>query len=242
MSRRLGVRTIVVPLVLSAVTAAVVWWVRHASLDAVEVLALRGGRIGARAREHVVLSTVSTGIALAFAVPAGIVMSRRRLRAVGAPVLFLANIGQTVPTIAILALMLTFTGIGFKTAVIALAVYSLLPILQNTLVGLRGIDPAIVEAARGMGMAPMRILMRVELPLALPVIVAGIRTAAVVNVGTAALAAFIGAGGLGQIIAGGLTTSRDSVLYVGAILTAVLALAVDWLIGTIGALVSPGRS
>ena len=189
--------------------------------------------------EHVKICVVSTALATLIVVPLGIVMSRRSLRHAGTPILFVANIGQTVPTVAVLALMLTVTGLGFRTAVFALWIYSLLPILQNTLVGLRGVDPATVEAAHGMGMGPLGVLLRVELPLAMPVVMAGIRTATVVNVGTAALATFIGAGGLGAIIEIGINNQRDHLLYVGAVLTAMLALAADWVVGVIGVLLSP---
>jgi osmoprotectant transport system permease protein len=116
--------------------------------------------------------------------------------------------------------------------VIGLWAYSLLPVLRNTVAGLAGVDPDAVEAARGMGMSPAQLLVRVELPLAWPVIAAGIRTAAVVNVGTAALATFVGAGGLGDLITTGLDNQRDRILYTGAALTALLALTVDWAIGS----------
>ena len=153
----------------------------------------------------------------------------------------MANVGQSVPTIAVLALAFSVTGIGFRTAVIGLFAYSLLPVLRNTVAGLGGVDPATVEAARGMGMSPVQVLLRVELPLAWPVVLAGIRTAAVVNVGTAALATFVGAGGLGALITVGLDNQRDRILYTGAALTALLALAVDWAIGTLAALTTRNR-
>jgi osmoprotectant transport system permease protein len=140
-----------------------------------------------------------------------------------------------VPTVAVLALMFTVTGIGFRTAVLGLGAYSILPVLRNTLAGLEGVDPAVAEAARGMGMSPAQVLLRVELPLAWPVLVAGIRTAAVVNVGTAALATFVGAGGLGAVIQVGIDNQRNRILYVGASLTALLALAADWAVATLAA-------
>jgi osmoprotectant transport system permease protein len=237
--RRGGLRLAITPIVLLVVTAAILRWVNHAQLDSSESAVLSIDNLRARGWEHVQMSVVSTALATLVAVPLGIVMSRRPLRRARTPILFAVNIGQTVPTVAVLALMLTVTGLGFRTAVFALWIYSLLPILQNTLVGLRGVDPPTVEAARGMGMGPVSTLLRIELPLAMPVMIAGIRTAAVVNVGTAALGTFIGAGGLGAIIEIGINNQRDHLLYVGAMLTAVLALAADWVVGLVGALISP---
>ena len=237
--RRLGLRKALTPILLVALAAAIIWWVNHAHLEPGESAVLSSGNLRDRGWEHIKMSAVSTGLAALVAVPLGIVTSRRALRHAGAPILFAANIGQTVPTVAVLALMLTVTGLGFRTAVFALWIYSLLPILQNTLVGLRGVDPATIEAARGMGMSPIGLLLRVEFPLAMPVMMAGIRTAAVVNVGTAALGTFIGAGGLGEIIEIGINNQRDHLLYVGAGLTALLALAADWVVSVIGVLISP---
>ena len=227
-------RTAVMPLLIVAGVVVVAAWVRAADLDAAEGAVLRGSALARRAWEHARLSAVSTALAVIVAVPAGVVVTRAT-RAAVRPVLFGANIGQTVPTIAVLALMRTVTGLGFRTAVVALWVYSLLPVLQNTIVGIRGVDEATVEAAHAMGMTRRTVLTRVELPLALPVIVAGVRTAAVVNVGTAALATFIGAGGLGAVIEIGIANQRDVILYVGAALTALLALAADWVVGLVGA-------
>ena len=214
----------------------VVLWA-HSGAAGAEVGVLATGRLAARLREHVALCAVSTGLAVAVAVPAGVAVTRRTLRRLAPPLLFLANVGQSVPTIAVLALAFSVTGIGFRTAVVGLWAYSLLPVLRNTVAGLAGVEVAVVEAARGMGMSPAQVLRRVELPLAWPVILAGIRTAAVVNVGTAALATFVGAGGLGELITVGLDNQRDRILYTGAALTALLALAVDWAIGTLGAVV-----
>jgi osmoprotectant transport system permease protein len=220
---------------LVAAAAGVVLW-GHRGADVSELGVLATGKLALRVREHVALCAVSTALAVAAAIPAGVAATRPGLRRLAPPLLFLANVGQSVPTIAVLALAFSVTGIGFRTAVIGLWAYSLLPVLRNTVAGLAGVDPAVVEAARGMGMSPGQVLRRVELPLAWPVVVAGIRTAAVVNVGTAALATFVGAGGLGTLITVGLDNQRDRILYTGAALTALLALAVDWAIAAVSEL------
>jgi osmoprotectant transport system permease protein len=225
-------RRVLAPVLLLAAGALVVAWA-HGSADSAERGALAIGELAQRIGEHVQLCAVSTALAVATAVPAGITATRSGLRRLASPLLFLANVGQSVPTVAVLALAFSVTGIGFRTAVIGLWAYSVLPVLRNTVAGLAGVDPDAVEAARGMGMSPAQVLVRVELPLARPVILAGIRTAAVVNVGTAALATFVGAGGLGDLITTGLDNQRDRILYTGAALTALLALTVDWAIGTL---------
>jgi osmoprotectant transport system permease protein len=228
-------RLVLTPFLLAVGAAAVGIWA-HRGADVAELGVLATGTLALRVREHLALCAVSTLLAVAVAVPAGVAATRPALRRLGPPMLFVANVGQSVPTIAVLALAFSVTGIGFRTAVIGLWAYSLLPVLRNTVAGLAGVDPAIVEAARGMGMSPAQVLRRVELPLAWPVLVAGIRTAAVVNVGTAALATFVGAGGLGTLITVGLDNQRDRILYTGAALTALLALAVDWAIATVAEL------
>src|SRR4051794_41100975 len=192
MSARL--RLLITPALLLALAAAVIAWAQRGA-SGPEVGVLAAGTLAVRIREHIGLCAVSTALAVAVAVPAGVAATRPGRRRLASPLLFVANVGQSVPTIAVLALAFSVTGIGFRTAVIGLWAYSLLPVLRNTVAGLAGVDPAVVEAARGMGMSPGQVLRRVELPLAWPVVVAGIRTAAVVNVGTAALATFVGAGG-----------------------------------------------
>ena len=233
-------RLLLTPLVLAGIGIAVVAWAHHGAAGA-EAGVLASANLTRRIREHVGLCAVSTALAVVTAVPAGVAATRPRLRRLGSALLFLANVGQSVPTIAVLALAFSVTGIGFHTAVIGLFAYSLLPVLRNTVAGLAGVDPATVEAARGMGMSPAQVLLRVELPLAWPVMVAGIRTAAVVNVGTAALATFVGAGGLGALITTGLDNQRDRILYAGAALTAVLALTVDWALAVLAHLTTPNR-
>ena len=151
----------------------------------------------------------------------------------------MANAGQAAPAIGLVVLLAMWVGFGFPTAVLALTLYGLLPVLQNTIVGLSQVDRTLVEAGRGIGMSSLAVLLKVELPLAVPVMAAGIRTALVLLVGTATLATFINAGGLGSLIITGITLFRYPVLISGAILVALLALAVDWLGGLIEAIARP---
>jgi osmoprotectant transport system permease protein len=183
--------------------------------------------------EHLRLIIISTILAILVSVPAGILITRSGFRDFSGLILGFANIGQSVPSIAILALFMGIMGLGAPTAIFALWLYALLPIVRNTAIGIEEVDPNIIEAARGMGMTNREILLQIELPLAFPVMFAGIRTAAVINVGTAALGAFIGAGGLGTFIITGIPLMRDRMILVGAILTAVLAILVDWILGKI---------
>jgi osmoprotectant transport system permease protein len=150
-----------------------------------------------------------------------------------------ANAGQAAPAIGLIVLLAMWVGFGFKTAVLALALYAILPVLQNTIVGLNQVDRNLVEAGRGMGMSSLAVLFKVELPLAVPVMAAGIRTALVLLVGTATLATFINAGGLGSLIVTGITLFRYPILVSGAVLVALLALAVDWAGHVIEELVRP---
>ena len=179
--------------------------------------------------QHLVLTGVSTGLAIAIGLPLGIMASTRQwLRAT-----VLGSIGvlQTVPSLAMLAILLALVGkIGAVPAIIALTIYALLPIVRNTVTGIEGVPPEVVEAARGIGMTRLQQLRKVQLPLAMPVIIAGIRTAAVVGVGIATLSAFIGAGGLGQFINRGLALSNTQLILLGAIPAALLAVVVDGVI------------
>lgn len=195
-----------------------------------EVIAANGAELWLRTGQHIMLTGVSTFIAIAIGIPLGILATRRAW----AEQALLAGIGvlQTIPSLAMLALLLTLLQqIGALPAIIALTLYALLPIVRNTVTGLKGISPDIIEAARGVGMTSAQRLRLVELPLALPVLVAGVRTAAVVGVGIATLSAFIGAGGLGQFINRGLALSSTDLILLGAIPSALLALAVDGAIG-----------
>lgn len=183
--------------------------------------------------EHLRLILISTALAIATGVPAGILITREGFKDFSGLILAVANFGQSVPSIAILALFMGLLGLGATTAIFALWLYALLPIVRNTATGIEGVPQSVIEAATGMGMTKRQILLEIELPLAFPVMFAGMRTAAVINVGTAALGAFIGAGGLGDFIITGIPLRRDSMVLVGAVLTAVLAILIDWVLGKI---------
>lgn len=178
---------------------------------------------------HMTLVGVSVVAAVLVAVPLGLLLERRRRRA--ETVIRIIGVLQTIPSIALLAFMIPLAGIGVVPALVALFLYSLFPIVRNTFTGVRDADPAAIDAATACGMAPLQILRLVRLPLAAPIIMAGIRTAAVINVGTATLAAFIGAGGLGDPIVAGLALADTRMILSGAIPAAFLAVTVDWLLG-----------
>ena len=175
--------------------------------------------------EHVQLTVVSVVIGLLIALPLAVLASRFELLA--KPLTWLAAIGQTIPSIAILGLMLPFLGTGFVPSLFALTVRAILPIFLNGYVGIRSADPAIVDAARGMGTSEAQLLLMVQLPLASPVLFAGIQTATVQNIGLATLAAFIGGGGLGDLILQGLAMVDVPVLLAGAVPVALLAMVAE---------------
>ena len=178
--------------------------------------------------QHLVLVGVSTLFAAAIGMPLGVALTRRpRWRG---PVLGLANVFQTIPSLALFGFLIPLPllgGIGARTAIVALVVYALLPIVRNTYTGIAGVDPAVREAGQGMGMTDGELLRMVELPLAAPVILAGVRIATVVGIGTATIAAAIGAGGLGVYIFRGVATVNDTLILAGALPAALLALAAD---------------
>jgi osmoprotectant transport system permease protein len=182
-------------------------------------------------REHIYLVLISGGLAIGVGVPLGVVLTRRRMRNVAESVIQVVNLGQTIPTLAVLALSMSVLGIGTVPAIFALWLYSLLPIVRNTYQGILSIDPAMLEAAQGMGMQPRQMLWQVELPNALYVIIAGIRTAIVINVGTVPLAFLIGGGGLGQLIFTGISLYNTGMMLAGAVPTALLAVVIDFLLG-----------
>ncbi|MEI4770081.1 ABC transporter permease [Psychrobacillus sp. FJAT-51614] len=174
---------------------------------------------------HIQLVFFSMLIAIVLGIGLGILITR--VPKLSTVVLGGAGILQTIPSLALLGFMIPIFGIGVNTAIAALFLYSLLPIIRNTYTGIKDVNKATVEAAKGMGMTSLQVLLKVELPLAIPMIMAGVRTAAVINVGTATLAAFIGAGGLGDFIFLGITRGIDGLILLGAIPAALLAIILE---------------
>lgn len=195
------------------------------------------------ALEHMFLVAVATGAAALVGIPLGILLARRPLLA--KPVLAAANVVQTIPSLALFGFLIPILGrygIGRTPAIIALFLYSLLPIIRNTFAGINGVDRSVIEAARGMGMTSWQMLARVELPLAMNVIIAGVRVATVISVGTATIAAAIGAGGLGMYIFRGLRMNDDVLILAGAVPAAMMALLADFLLGLAEKAFAPGRA
>lgn len=193
--------------------------------------------------QHVLLVATSTCIAILVGVPVG-VLAARRPRA-GAPIVWLANVAQTIPSLAMFGFLLPLPligGLGARVAIAVLILYALLPIIRTTAAGLRSVDPTLVEAGTALGMTSRQLLREVELPLALPSIVAGIRVAAVIGVGTATIAAAVGAGGLGEYIFRGLSMVDSTVILAGAIPSALLALAIDGVLHGVEGALRRGRS
>ena len=182
--------------------------------------------------EHLWLVGISTLLAIVIGLPLGIVIARNpRLNK---PVLASANIIQTIPSLALFGFLLPVPWLGQRAdrlAILALTLYALLPIIRNTYTGIRGVDPAVVEAGRGMGLTDSQLLLQVQLPLAMSVILSGVRVALVISVGLATIAAAIGAGGLGEFIFRGLAMVDDQVILAGAIPAAILALIADFSVG-----------
>lgn len=232
-------RYLLMPVLLAVALGSLYLYASGRQLDSIEARLLNFDALATAVRQHLVLTLVSTALVLAIAVPLGIVLTRPGLGRVTAPAVAIFNVGQAIPSIGLLVLFAIGWGIGFWPVIVALVAYSTLPVLRNTMVGLRQVDRSVIESARGMGMSKRHVLMRIELPLAVPVTLAGVRTALVINVGTAALATFVNGGALGDIIDAGIVQGRNLVLLVGAVLTATLALLIDYLGGLVEDLLTP---
>lgn len=189
--------------------------------------------------QHLELVAISMAMATAFGLAVGIIFTRPTFKRYAGPVMYIVSLGQTVPSLAVIALAMSFLGIGFKAAVFALFIYSMLPLARNTIAGIKAIPAWMLDAARGMGMSNMRILLQIEIPNAMNVILTGFRVALVINIGTAALAFLVGAGGLGEHIFIGIDLMRTDKLLAGAIPIILLALFADYLCELLGLLIIP---
>jgi osmoprotectant transport system permease protein len=240
------VRYLGMPVFLAVVLLGLYLWVGAQELDSIEARTLTAENLLEQTRQHITLTLYSTFFVLLLAVPLGILATRPRLRRYAPIVIGLGNAGQAIPSLGLLALLFylfrtqpALPSTGTFPVVVALVGYSFLPILRNTMVGLDQVDRFVLEAGKGMGMSDRKVLRSIELPLAVPVVLAGVRTALVLNVGTAALAFLFGGGGLGETIFAGFQLRRTPVLLTGAILVAVLALLVDYLAGLVEEKLTP---
>lgn len=202
-------------------------------METIQFIIQNLGLLGTRTLEHISLVSVAVGIAILTGVPIGIAITQNAR--VAKFVLYIASMIMTIPSVALFGLMIPILskigqGIGYLPAVIAVMLYSQLPIIRNTYTAINNVDPALREAARGMGMTPMQRLGRVELPLAVPIIMAGVRTAVVMNIGIMAVAAYIGAGGLGTFISRGISQTDSRQLISGALAVSLLAIFADYLL------------
>jgi len=218
-----------IPIIVVLGFLAYVVYHATANLDVVEESALAWPTIWQQIGEHVKITFVSAFFVIIIAVPLGVLLTRGRAKVAAPLVVGFANAGQAAPSVGLIVLFAMWLGPGFRTTVIVLTVYAILPVLRNTIVGLEGVDRTLIEAGRGVGMSVVSVLLRIELPLALPVIMAGVRTALVLLVGTATLATFINGGGLGATLQAGISLLRYPVIVSGAVLVALLALLIEWL-------------
>ena len=238
--RRTWLGYLTMPLILGLVCLGMFLYVQSRELDTIEARSLNTRTILTALQGHVALTAVSTLVTLVISVPLGVLLTRPLTRVIRPYIIGVLTVLQAVPTIAILVLLaVAFLFLGFQAAIVGLVLYAIIPVLLNTMVGLEQVDENVMEAGRGMGFSRWQVLMRLELPLAVPVILAGVRTALVINVGTATLVTYINAGGLGDIIVAGLSTNRVLVQLIGAALTAVLALLVDYIAGIAEDLLRP---
>lgn len=240
MSNRL-LNILSLPAALIIIWIALYLWVTSQQLDSIELRTLNAEYLQARTLEHLRLTVAATVLVIVIAVPLGVVLTRPFARGIAPLILNIANIGQAVPAVGLLILLTLWFGIGFGVALFSLVAYSLLPVLRNTIIGIEQVDPALKEAALGMGMSKRMVLFQIELPLAVPVILAGVRTALVIAVSVSTIATFVNAGGLGDIIVNGIKLQRAPVLITGSVMLASLALLIDWLGGMVEMLLRRGE-
>lgn len=218
------------PVIALALAVGVLAWAFSHDLTATQKATINPSYISELVLQHLALTAAITAIVLLVAVPVAVLVTRPRLRWLAPAFIGVANIGQAAPAIGLLVLFFLWTATtGFWIGVLPIAFYSLLPVLRNSMLGLQEVDPAITNAAKGQGMSELRVLAKVELPLAVPFILAGLRTSLVLAVGTATLCFLVDAGGLGILVDTGYKLRDNVTLVVGAVLAVALALVVDWL-------------
>ncbi len=232
-------RRFTTPIVVVVVLALLLFWVSTLQLDSIEQRTLNWAYITLRVGEHLNLTVVASALVAVLAIPTGILLAKTRSKTLRSVILAIANVGQATPAVGVVILLAIVWQTGYTTALVALVIYAFLPVLRNTMIGIQQVDASVRESARGMGMTPNQVLTRIEVPLAVPVILAGLRTALVFCVGVATIATFINAGGLGDMIVNGLKLQRYPVLVVGAVLVACIALLIDWVAGIAEDLLKP---
>lgn len=220
---------VVPPLLVVLAFVGFLIWRQTADLDSVEANQLKWSTLSRLLVDHLQLTVVAAVIVVAVSLPLGIALTRGRVKRAAPLVVGIANAGQAAPSVGLIVLLFLWLGGGFWTAIIGLSLYGILPVLRNTITGIQAVDPTLVEAARGVGMTSTETLRKIELPLAVPVIMAGIRTSLVLIAGTASLACFIDAGGLGEVLQTGISLFRFSLMITGALLIALLALLIEWI-------------
>lgn len=225
------IRLFAQPVVVILLVAAALVWAFNQDLDAVDRETLNSAFLFQMLWEHLLITVLVSALVVAIAVPLGVLLTRKGWDKLAPLFLGIANIGQAAPALGVVVLFFLATGAegGLWVVVIPLAFYSLLPVLRNTMVGLQQVDPALIDAGRGIGMSATAVLARIEFPLAIPLILAGLRTALVLAVGTATFAALVNGGGFGVMIDAGYRLNRLPLLITGAVLAVGLALLVDWL-------------
>ena len=235
----LSVRDLVTPVMVALIGVGLYINVQRSKpLDSIETNTLNRTALSRATLEHIQVSVTIAFLVVLIAVPLGILVTRQKTRRLAPLVVAVANLGQAAPSLGLLALT-GFYFIGFWAVALILTAYAALSVLRNTIVGLQQVDKGMLDAARGMGMAPLAILLRVELPTAVPIIGAGVRTALVLAVGTVPLGYALNAGGLGLPLFGAIKTNRPLVILTTAIMIALLALLLDWLGGVLQRAATP---
>lgn len=213
--------------VVLALIGLAVWF--YSDMDSTTLSILSPDKLRNQLVQTIVLGFASSALVVVIAVPVGILVTRKGLPKLKNFLVEALGLGQALPAYGLIVIFFTWFGSGITTVILALATFSLLPVLRNTIVGLEQVDRAVIEAGRGMGYTRRQVLFEIELPLAVPVIIAGVRTAIVINIGMAALAFLVGGGGLGETINSGLKLDRNPAILIGSVLVAILALIFDFL-------------